>query len=615
MRPITKACAFAFWIAAALLAGCGGSDDGNSVAATAPTPFVAPSAATCSALATAVADTTKFPAKVAITSAVFTPAVAASGSAPALPEHCNVIGTIRAARVGEPSSASAAPSTYTYAINWQVRLPTTWNGRYVHEGGGGLDGSVPGTTTRLLAGYAMGADDSGHNNSANNDPLAAGTGSFATDPGARTDFAYQAITDTTSVARELIAVYYNQLPQHAYFEGCSMGGREAMMVTQKLPTTYDGVVVGDPGFKLVSMSNQEVYDSQILGQLATSMGLSSVNGVPLANNTYTNQDLQLVSKAVLNACDALDGLVDGMVNAPLQCTTPVVTPFLNAVQCTGAKTPTCLTANQISTLQKLYAGPVTPTGTKPYYGWMWDPGIAGCTSAADCNTPTATNIATGWRGWKIGSFQANLATATNNASDFTGGAGGALSTVLAPTGPTLPAPTAAEGLTKILMNYDLDAYFASLTRTTAKFTVSSFDQLQVDSTDYSLFKANGSKVIIYQPQSGGPFSPLAMIDWYQKLNIASGGTSTDYSKTQAFARLFLMPGAQHCGGGPSTSTIDPFTSVVSWVENGTAPDQLIGTAPATTPWPGRTRPLCPFPKSARYTGTGSIEVAANFTCQ
>jgi len=374
-------------------------------------------------------------------------------------------------------------------------------------------------------------------------------------------------------------------------------------------------VVGDPGFKLVSMSTHEVYDAQVLGALATSMGLSSVNGVPLANNTFTNQDLQLVSKAVLDACDALDGLSDGMVNKPLLCTTPRVMPTLSALQCGGAKTGSCLTAGQIDAVLKIYAGPITASGLQPYYPWMWDAGIAGCTSATDCNTPTATNIATGWRGWKIGQFQNNLATAQNNALDFTGGAGGALSTVLAPTPPASPAATANEGLTTIMLNYDLDAYYASLFNTTTAFPVSAYDQLQADSTDLSQFKSNNGKMIIYQPQSGGPFSPLAMVDWYQKLNVANGGTPVDYGKTQAFSRLFMIPGMQHCGGGPSTASIDPFAAVVAWVEQGSAPDTLLGTAGNNTPWPGRTRPLCPFPKTTTYNGSGSIEDAANFSCK
>jgi len=584
--------------------------DANALAWTL-TPFQPPSASACTGLVSNVGETSLFPANVAIITAVFAPATAASGNTPAVPEHCNLAGTIRAGRVGEQSSPGV---TQTYAIKWQVRLPTTWNGRYVHEGGGGLDGSVPATTSRLAAGYAQGGDDSGHDNAVNNDPLAAGTGAFGTDPQARTDFFYQAITDTTTVARGLQTLYYNKLPDKAYFEGCSMGGREAMMATQRLGQYYDGVVVGDPGFRLPLNAVQVTANVKALAQLANSMGLVSSTGAPLLNNTFTNQDLQLVSKAVLDACDATDGLVDGMVNKPLMCTTPVVAPVLNALQCAGAKTPTCLTAGQISTIQAMYSAAVTPQGRTPYFPWMWDPGIAGCTSAVDCNTPTATNISGGWRSWKIGSFQNNLATAVNNALDFTGSAGGAFLTVLDPTPPNVPSPTANEGVFKLILNYDLDVFYDSIMNTTAKFPRSTYTEMTADSTDLSVFRNRGGKVVIYQPQSGGPFSALAMVDWYQHLNIASGGTASDYTAAQSYARLFLMPGAQHCGGGPSTSTIDAFGAVVNWVENGTAPARIVGTAPAATPWPGRTRPLCPFPAYAKYNGSGSIESEANFTC-
>ncbi|MFL6664906.1 MAG: tannase/feruloyl esterase family alpha/beta hydrolase, partial [Rhizobacter sp.] len=530
------------------------------------------------------------------------------------PEHCNVVGTINGGRVGYASSPTAPTSAYTYAIKWQARLPTAWNGRFYVPGGGGTDGSIPGTTSRLIQGYAEAANDSGHDNNVNTDPLAAGAGSFGTDYQARVDFAYNAIDVTTQTGKALSAILYSKSPVYSYFEGCSMGGREAMMVTQRLPDAFNGVVAGDPGFRFASMLTHAVYNSQVFGQLAASMGIFSRTGLPLVNNTYTNQDLQLISKAVLDACDALDGLVDGMVNTPLQCTTAVVRPKLDALQCNGAKTPTCLTAGQIDTMVKVYEGPVTPSGQHPYFGWMWDAGIAGCTSAVDCNTPTATNIATNWRGWKLGNFVADPGTAENTASDFTSTRGGAAATTIVPTPPVLPAPVANEGTTALLMGYDLDQFIASTHGTSPAFPVSGFDLLETSASTLAPFASHGGKLVIYQPQSGGPFSPLAMVDWYKSLNANNGGSETNYSPTQQYARLYMIPGMQHCGSGPATSTIDPFTSVVQWVESGTPPDRIIGTAPSATPWPGRTRPLCPFPAYAQYTGSGSIENEANFVC-
>jgi feruloyl esterase len=510
-----------------------------------------------------------------------------------------------------------------YAIKWQVRLPTNWNGRFYMPGGGGLNGNIPDTTSHLADGYAEAASDSGHDANTNTDPNAGGapppglplaTGTFGTDFQARVDFAYNAITQTTQIAKSFIALYYSRAPQFSYFEGCSMGGREAMMVTQRLPSQFDGVVSGDPGFKLISMSSHEVYDAQLLGGLASRMGLRSASGNPLITNTFTNQDLQIVSKSILDACDALDGLADGMVNRPLQCTTDKVLPQLQAKQCSGAKDATCLTADQINTLVSIYAGPVTPKGQRPYFPWMWDAGIAGCTSAADCNTPTSTNIATGWRSWKLGTFQPNLASSFNDALDFSPLAGAGLSTLIAPTPPVVPAPGANEGQLTIMLNYNLDSYLASLSATTSAFPVSSVDLLNADSTNLSEFRDRGGKLIIYQPQSGGPFSPMAMVDWYQKVN-ASNGNAFSFAGTQQFARLFMVPGMQHCGGGPGTTRFDAFTSVVKWVENKAPPASILATAPTDTPWPGRTRPLCPFPTSSVYKGSGSIDDAANFACQ
>lgn len=532
--------------------------------------------------------------------------VAATSTVPA---HCLITGTIDAGRVGYPSSPSAPVSVYTYAIGWQVRLPLAWSGRYIGEGGGGTDGSIPGTTSRLVDGFAEAGDDSGHDNNVNSDPLAAGRGSFGTDFQARVDFAYRAIALTTQIAKSLIATYYGRPAAYSYFEGCSMGGRETMMVTQRLPDDFNGVIVGDPGFQFPTSATKSIYESQVFGQLAQSMGLYTVDGLPLYSNTFTDQDLQLISNTILQACDKLDGLADGMVNNPMACTTARVTPYLNALKCSGSKTPTCLTGGQIQAIEKFYAGPVTPSAKRPYDGWIWDPGIAGCTSAVDCNTPTATNIAGGWRSWNLGSYQTNLVTAVLQVQ----GGGPATTTVL-PNPPVLPAPVANEGLTKLMMSWNLDDYVASLHATTTAFPVSSYDLLQVDSTHLNAYRSHGGKMIIWQPQTGGPFSPLAMVHWYEDLNHEYGGTAANYHKVRSFARLFLMPGSQHCGGGPATSTITPLDSIIGWVEDGLAPASLLGTAPANTPWPGRTRPLCPFPQYAHYVGSGDINQAQNFVC-
>ena len=543
--------------------------------------------------------------------------VAAGGS---LPAHCLINGTINAGRVGTPTPTPTPQSRYTYQITWQARLPNAWNSKFAMPGGGGTDGSVPGTTGRLAQGYAQAANDSGHSNFVNSDPLAGGSASFGTDYLARVDFAYNAIDVTSQTAKRLVDLYYGDTPAYSYFEGCSMGGREAMMVTQRLPSYFDGVVVGDPAFRITKVGVWAAYEGQTLAALARARDLISGFGVPYANNTFTNQDLQLISNAVLEACDQLDGLTDGMVSNPQACTTAVVAPKLNALQCTAGKTPTCLAADQIAAIIDIYSsGAPNSQGVPQYAPWMWDAGIAGCTSTADCNTPTAININGGWRVWNVGSYNAafvpHVTNAANGALNFASLGGGAIPLLFA-TPPILPAPTANDGLANLIMNADFDTLAASIFGTSAQFPRSNTDLLNVDSTDLSAFRDHGGKVVIWQPQTGGPFSPQDMVNWYTEMNAAMRGGKGNFHATKSFARLFLIPGANHCGGGPSTSGTDWFSPVVNWVENGVAPESVIGTAAATgNPFPGRTRPLCPYPQYAHYKGSGDINVAANFVCR
>ena len=539
--------------------------------------------------------------------------VAATATVPA---HCLINGTINAGRVGNETSPGAPASRYTYAITWQARLPEAWNSKFYMPGGGGTDGSVPNTTTRLRQGYAAAANDSGHSNGVNNDPLAGGSASFGTDYLARVDFAYNAIDLTTRTAKRLVDLYYGEAPDYAYFEGCSMGGREAMMVSQRFPSYFNGVVSGDPAFRITKVGVWAAYEGQQLAALARARDLISGFGVPFANNTFTNQDLQLISNAVLKACDHLDGLVDGMVNNSQACTTPVVAPALNALQCTGGKTPTCLAADQIAAILNIYsAGAPNSQGVPQYAPWMWDAGIAGCTSAVDCNLPTSMNINGGWRSWNIGGFNANfvphVSNTPNGALNFASLGGGAIPLLFA-TPPILPAPTANDGLANLIMHYDFDTLAASIHGTSAAFPVSDTELLNVDSTDLSEFERAGGKLVIWQPQSGGPFSPQDMVNWYTDMNRAMRGNNKTFKHTRDFARLFLMPGVNHCGGGPGTSTMDAFSPVVDWVENGIEPASIIGTAPANTPWPGRTRPLCPYPEYCAIQGQRGRQRSSEF---
>ena len=156
------------------------------------------------------------------------------------------------------------------------------------------------------------------------------------------------------------------------------------------------------------------------------------------------------------------------------------------------------------------------------------------------------------------------------------------------------------------MDLDAPKIFAE----TGVFKESAMDFMGTSSTDYGAFRTGGKKMIVYSGQADPVFSSKFHIEWYRNLVDEQGSLT----KTQRFARLFVVPGMNHCGGGPATSQFDAFSAVVNWVENGAAPDSLLGTAPADTPWPGRTRPLCAYPAQARYVGQGSIESASSFVC-
>ena len=322
-----------------------------------------------------------------------------------------------------------------YAIHFHLRLPTVWNGRFFFEGGGGSNGNLGAAlgvlqgqqpTVALALGYAVVSQDSGHDNRTNNDPARGGTTTFGLDPQARIDFGYNSYQQVTLTAKALIAAYYGRAPQKSYYVGCSEGGREGMMVSQRFPESFDGVLACAPGFRLPRAAVAEAWDSQAFASVARGANLVDANGQPLLNKTFSDEDLALVSSAVLSACDALDGAADGMVQSFTACTTAVVEPKLLAMMCTGEKTALCLMETQIAALKKVFRGASTSAGVQIYSGWAWDAGIGGKVGAA---------YNQGWRSWKLGAYAAP----TNSAINLTLGASASAEIFVTP-----PVPTAID---------------------------------------------------------------------------------------------------------------------------------------------------------------------------
>jgi feruloyl esterase len=590
-RPAVAACA----ALTALLAGFTGLAAMQQRGATEGAPAL--SDQTCAALLRA----TGLPnPRTVITSAVRNPASAAqpaqnpqAPATPALPEHCEVVG-----KLNERTGVNGQ----RYAINFRLRLPTAWNGRFFFQGGGGSNGTIGNAlgalqgqqpTVALALGYAVVSQDSGHDNSTNNDPARGGTTTFGLDPQARLDFGYNSYDQVTQVSKALIKVFYGRAPEKSYFVGCSEGGREGMMLSQRFPENFDGILACAPGFRLPRAAVAEAWDSQAFAGAARAANLVDANNQPFLNKSFTDEDLALVARAAADACDSLDGLADGMIQDFAGCTTAVVAPRLEPIACRGPKTDACLSPAQIVALKTVFDGTRTSTGVMVYPRWAWDIGIGG-------KAGTAFNQ--GWRSWKLGAYGAPA----NSAINLTLGASALPHIFVTP-----PVVTAAAGGAPAAFSLGLtvDEAFRALANTTDTYRESSWEFMRADSTDLAAFKARGGKLIIAHGISDPVFSIIDTSDWWRDLDAVNGGRASE------FVRLFAVPGMNHCAGGPSTDQFDAFGALVTWVEKGSAPDRIVATARTTTPWPGRTRPLCAYPKLARYTGSGSIEDAGNFVCR
>jgi hypothetical protein len=477
------------------------------------------------------------------------------GSA-AQPAHCVVRGAA-ARRTGVDGKP--------YETRFELRLPTAWSGRFLYQGGGGNDGTVAPAVGRntgsfpdtgLQRGFSVVTTDAGHQG---------GTAEFGVDPVARVDHAYAAHERTYTIAMAIQSRYYGRAPDHKYFVGCSGGGRQGMMFAERYPAYFDGIAICAPAMSVSSGATiAAAWDTQTYLSAAP----VDANGNHVLSRTFSDADLALVARGITSACDAADGAVDGMVLRPDACRFDPKT-----LLCRGEKAADCLAADQVSALQRAFAGPRTSSGRALYVGQAWDPGIA-----------TA-----GWRQWKLGSSQ----TGTPNSANTTLMAGALASEFVTPPDPSLA-----------IAHFDFDRDPARM---------QAFSQVYDTYRDATLaaFRKRSGKLLMFHGTADPIFSALESIDYFQRLSRNNGGPAA----TAQWARLFLVPGMNHCAGGPATDSFDGLGAIVDWVEKHVAPARIVAsTNPRATYFPGRTRPLCPYPAYARYSGSGSIEDAASFTC-
>ncbi|WP_248323532.1 MULTISPECIES: tannase/feruloyl esterase family alpha/beta hydrolase [unclassified Caballeronia] len=567
IRYVNKAAVAAAPFAALALAAChGGNDDNNN--GTPPT-----AALSCAQLAgmSVPANAIGLPTTGATVAAAAV--VPASGTGvSATPEYCLVSGSIAPVDQTAPK------------INFQVAMPTQWNSKAMMFGGGGYDGTIPavtgnvpaGPTTQpapLARGYAVFASDSGHQAGA----LGSRDGSFGTNDEAVANFSGDALKKTRDAAVYLIGKRYAvDKPKRAYFAGGSSGGREALAVVQRWPQDWDGSIVLYPAWNAASLDLQFGRITRALAQ----------------PGAYPNQaKRKVLLDAAVSACDALDGVADGLISNVAACNASFdpATATVNGtpLRCAnGADTgDTCLSDAQITAL-KVYATPITfnyqlASGETQYPGfnvWGADLGVVNASPVqptvislalnllqpASPMPATAPYFSVFWDQW-IRYFVARDPSVNSLTVD-----------------PQSPG-----------------AYQARISALTA--------EQDVNKTDLSAFNAKGGKILMAHGMADALVSTQATEQYYQRLRQTMGA-----STVSNFVRYYEIPGYGHSTSSIFNAGWDSLTTLENWVEKGvTPPAQIVADK---TGVPGRTRPLCEYPAFPRYNGSGDVNVASSFTC-
>lgn len=474
-----------------------------------------------------------------------------------------------AARIAEgaftlPNAAPGAPVTPLPAfcrvaavagteIRFEIWMPEQWNNKLLAVGNGGLAGSISynAMVKPLRRGYATSSTDTGHVGSSQDGDWALGHYQRVF------DFADRAVHVMAQADQAILRAYYGAAPRHSYFNGCSQGGHQAFIAAQRYPNDFDGIIAGDPA------NNWTRH--YVGGHLWDSLALEGDAYIPPSK-------IPLIAAAVNEACDALDGIKDGVLNDPRRCHFDPAT-----LLCKSADSAGCLTAAQVGAVKKLWTGLRTAEGDQVYPGLM----------------PGGEAGPGGWAAWITGSapgtgLHARLGIPFLKFAVFEN-----------------PAWDYRSFRFESHDGFDTDIDFTDA-KLGAIFNATDPDLLA--------FKARGGKLIHYHGWSDPDIPPGNSINYYESVvKLMGRGGVHGLRDTQQFYRLFMVPGMQHCGGGPGSSIFDMIEPLEQWVEHGIAPDKVIASH-ETNGNVDRTRPLCPFPQEAKWSGTGSTDNAANFVC-
>jgi pimeloyl-ACP methyl ester carboxylesterase len=477
----------------------------------------------------------------------------------------------------------------TYSIGFEMRLPLSWNRRFFYQANGGTDGNVTqaigvssgggALTSALLQGFAVISSDAGHN--AQQNP------SFGIDPQARLDYGYQAVGKLTPMAKNVLRTAYGQRPAYSYIGGCSNGGRHTMVAAARYADQYDGYLVGSPGFNLPEAAVASIYGAQQYATVATPGAVytdGSFAGLPDISGGFNQAERQLLSNKVLEKCDALDGLVDGMVHSTVACQS-MFRLSRDVPTCPGPRDGTCLTTEQKVAIGNIFAGAKTSAGVPIYSRFPFDTGHA-TSDVSFWEFISPLILDSGAVGLVFGVPPANPA--------------------------TFVAPLFA-------LTGNVDQMAASIYATDATYTESAQSFMVPPDLDHlRAMRRQGGRMLVYHGASDPIFSADDSRHWYENLD--------QDGHADGFARLYLVPGMGHCAGGPSADQFDLLTPLVRWVERGDAPTRVVANVRGLTnpggpnfdvpsDWsPNRSRPLCAYPGFAVYNG-GDIESADSFVCR
>ena len=439
-------------------------------------------------------------------------------------------------------------------VAFEVNLPDRWNRRFYMSGNGGLAGDPVDAPMNPERGTALTNGFVMARTNTGHDARKEPSGSFVlSNPQKAIDYAYRAVHVTADTAKKIATEYYARPISFSYWSSCSNGGRQGLLEAQRYPDDFDGIVANAPWVDQTGFTLGAIWNQKALTEAP----------VPL-------EKIGLVAEKVMAKCDQLDGLKDGLIDDPRKCS---FDPARDVPACSaGTDSPSCLTPAQAATIKKIYSGPMSKG--KPLFP-----------------------------GFMLGSEQVTTAPNGTTAS--------AWSNSIIPAQPDAkPADfNLAEGVYKYLVLDPPNATYDTLTLDFDRGPelVARWSKLaDAKDADLSKFSKKGGKLIMTYGWADQILQPLMGIRYYESV-LAKDKKAAD------FARLFMVPGMTHCGGGIGPDRTDAVTAVIDWVEKGKAPDQLLASKVVNNQVV-RSRPLCPYPQVARYKGQGSIDDAANFSC-